>query len=256
MGEGWWRQVWAAMSAKVRSPSLPQAAMERWSLPGGAQSALSEGGKPARATAMVQAGSGWGSRRGRGGARDGRSPRWPLPIPAAGWQAREPIQEAGRGALTSTSSTATLSSEGSSVPEAHRRHPLPSLRAPVQPLPPLKLRPTPFHVQLFPGPWLPGCGLLGGRLQVLLSPPAGKGQGHFPSRCTLHMPFSGIKATTASGLAAEPALPGSAETMPHPCPSPSEDCQAGAHPTDLGPGSQSAHIKSLDNIFTLIKTHS
>lgn len=29
MGEGWWRQVWAAMSAKVRSPSLLQAAMER-----------------------------------------------------------------------------------------------------------------------------------------------------------------------------------------------------------------------------------
>lgn len=187
MGEGWWRQAWAAMSAKVRSPSLLQAAMERWSLPGGAQSALSEGGKPARATAMVQAGSGWGSRRGRGGARDGRSPRWPLPIPAAGWQAREPVQEAGRGALTSTSSTATLSSEGSSVPEAHRRHPLPSLRAPVQPLPPLKLRPTPFHVQLFPGPWLPGCGLLeGGSKSSCHRPPArarGTSLPALPSTC-------------------------------------------------------------------------
>lgn len=122
---------------------------------------------------MVPAGSGWGSRMGREGTRDGRSPRRPLPILAAGrqallpkhsvflsvfasgWQALETFQEAGCSTLTSTFSAPTLSSEGSSAPEAHRRSPSPPLPGTSQPsgscaaLPSLELCP-PLPVQLFP----------------------------------------------------------------------------------------------------------
>lgn len=172
---------------------------------------------------MVQAGSGWGSRRGREGTRDGGSPRRPLPIPAArwqavllprhsvflsvfapGWQALETVQEAGCSALTFTFSTPTLSSEGSSAPEAHPTSPALPGRATSQPSGSCAAPPSLGVVPLLStcssplravASWL--CAAPAAPRPPLTPPPRHQGPGALPFPLYLPMPVSDVKATMA-----------------------------------------------------------